>query len=102
DLQDLVHPANPVIFVSYLFPCSVAFEVWRRSMVFTGGAGLGGSFTGDFNFAITSAIARSSCGSLPAITDCGSLSTSISGSTPYPSIIHSPALFVQPNSGTLT
>ena len=52
------------------------------SIVFTGGAGLRGNFTGCFKRAMTSVIARSSCGSLPLITDVGSLSTSISGSTP--------------------
>jgi hypothetical protein len=50
--------------------------------VFTGSFGRPGSFTGDVNFFISSATARSSCGSRPARTDLGSFSTSISGSTP--------------------
>jgi hypothetical protein len=63
-------------------PYCCARDVVASLMVLIGGAGLPGSFTGDFSFAITSAIARSSCGSFPASTDCGSLSTSMSGSTP--------------------
>ena len=51
-------------------------------IVFTGGACLVGSFTGFFSLAITSAMPRSSCGSRPAISAAGSLSTSMSGSTP--------------------
>ena len=51
-------------------------------IVFTGPAGFAGSFTGVFSRAITSAMPRSSCGSRPSISDFGSLSTSMSGSTP--------------------
>src|SRR5262249_35236085 len=51
-------------------------------IVFTGAAGLPGNFTGFFSFDMTSVIPRSSCGSFPTISDAGSLSTSMSGSTP--------------------
>ncbi len=55
---------------------------FHRFSTFTGGAGFFGSATGVCSFFITSATARSSCGSLPAMTDFGSFSTSMSGSTP--------------------
>jgi hypothetical protein len=49
----------------------------------TGSAGLGGNFFGCSRIIfITSSIPRSSCGSRPSITDLGSFSTSMSGSTP--------------------
>ena len=51
-------------------------------IVFTGPGGFDGSFTGCFSLAITSAMPRSNCGSRPSIVDFGSLSTSMSGSTP--------------------
>jgi len=56
--------------------------MWSYLIVFTGPDGLGGNFTGGFNRDITSVMPRSNCGSWPSISDFGSLSTSISGSTP--------------------
>ena len=55
----------------------------RYFPVRTGAAGRAGSGAPRVSSGfITSATARSSCGSLPAITDFGSFSTSMSGSTP--------------------
>ena len=55
----------------------------RRHGVFTGGAGRVGSGLGSSRIIrAISAMARSSWGSPPAITDFGSFSTSMSGSTP--------------------
>ena len=56
----------------------------------TGAAGRAGSGGRVSRAFITSATARSSCGSRPASTDFGSFSTTMSGSTPWPSMIHSP------------
>ena len=71
--------------------------------VLTGGAGRWGSAIG-FSCIIrsTSSTARSSCGSWPAITDRGSFSTSMSGSTPMFSTTQLPSAALVPNCGTLT
>src|SRR5215475_692328 len=72
-------------------------------LVLTGAGGRAGSAAGcAFRRLITSLTARSSCGSLPSMTDLGSFSTSMSGSTPWPSITHSPLVLTKPNSGTNT
>src|SRR5687768_2414402 len=72
----------PVLYCGLRVSYCCARDVVESLIVFTGGAGLPGSFTGAFNLDIISVIARSSCGSLPARTEFGSLSTSMSGSTP--------------------
>jgi hypothetical protein len=57
---------------------------------FFGYGGGGGSFAGFvFISSSTTSIALFNCSSIPANSFAGSLSTKISGSTPYPSIIHS-------------
>ena len=53
------------------------------------GGGFGSVFSFVFNSSRISTMARSNCWSLPANSVGGSLSTTISGSTPLPSIIHS-------------
>jgi hypothetical protein len=60
-----------------------SLSIYRNYFNFTGSAGRFGQTTGlVLNFFITSATARSNCASLPWITDLGSFSTSMSGSTP--------------------
>jgi len=67
---------------------------------YTGGASReGGSASIFFS---SSATARSSWGSLPAITDFGSFSASMSGSTAWPSVIQLPSTSFVPLIATNT
>ncbi|PYQ67535.1 MAG: hypothetical protein DMF53_01560 [Acidobacteria bacterium] len=67
----------------------------------TGGAGrFGKAFGCSASCFITSATPRSSCGSRPSRTDLTSFSTTMSGSTPCPSMIHCPSRETEPASGT--
>ena len=61
----------------------------RGYFSFTGSAGRLGHIVGlAFSCFISSDTARSNWGSWPSMTDWGSFSTTISGSTPCPSMIH--------------